>query len=119
VPVREFVVAPHEGLPVEPGGDRGALYLILHGEGNDRRDWLRAGEALSAVLLTAVSRGLAVAPITDVLEVEHPRQLIAGMLDPGQHPYALVRCGHAVDRTRIAEAPRRDPAEVIYGHPGW
>lgn len=119
VPVREFVVAPNEGLPVEAGGDRGALYLILHGEGNGRLDWLRAGEALSAVLLTAVSRGLAVAPITDVLEVEHPRDLIAGMVAPGQHPYVLVRCGHSVDPTGIAAAPRRTPAEVIDGQIGW
>jgi hypothetical protein len=119
VPVREFVVAPNEGIPVEPGGDRGALYLILHGEGNTRLDWLRAGEALSAVLLTAVSRGLAVAPITDVLEVEHPRELIVGLVGHDEYPYALIRCGHAVDRATLAAAPRREPTEVIDGQLGW
>jgi hypothetical protein len=119
VPVREFVVAPNVGLPVEAGGDHGALYLILHGEGSDRTAWLRAGEALSAVLLTAVSRGLAVAPITDVLDVEHPRELIAHLVGPDQHPYVLVRCGHAVDQTEIGASPRRDPIEVIEGHDGW
>jgi nitroreductase len=119
VPVREFAVAPNEGLPVEPGGDRGALYLILHGDGDAPIDWLRAGEALSAVLLTAVSRGLAVAPITDVLEVAHPRELIAGLAGEGQCPYVVIRCGHAVDDSTLAAAPRRDSTEVIDGQLGW
>jgi hypothetical protein len=119
VPVREFVVAPNEGLLVEPGGDRGALYLILHGDGDAPIDWLRAGEALSAVLLRAVSRGLAVAPITDVLEVEHPRDLITGLVGGDQRPYVVIRCGHAVDRTTLAAAPRRETTDVIDGELGW
>ncbi len=113
VPVREFAVPPHDGIPVEPGGDRGAAYLILHGDGGDSQDWLRAGEALSAVLLTAVSRGLAVAPLTDILEVEHPRELVQGLLRNGGMPYALVRCGYPVDSTPLAAAPRRSAGDVI------
>jgi hypothetical protein len=113
VPVREFVLAPNEGLPVAPGGDRGAVYLILHGEGTGINDWLRAGEALSAVLLTAVSRGLAVAPLTDVLEVAHPRDLVTGLLGGQGVAYVLVRCGFAIDPTPLAAAPRRDATEVI------
>ena len=136
VPVREFALSPQDGMPVEPGGDRGAAYLILHGDGVDTQDWLRAGEALSAVLLTAVSLGLAVAPLTDVLEVEHPRELVQGLLrggtaeesEPrgtsGEHgsarrrvPYALVRCGYPVDTTPLAAAPRRLPGDVIQSPP--
>lgn len=113
VPVREFTVAPNEGLAVQPGGDLGALYLILHGDGDGPKDWLRAGEALSAVLLTAVSRGLAVAPITDVLEVERSRGLIAGLVGRDQCPYVVVRCGHAVDLEELPAAPRRPAEEVI------
>jgi hypothetical protein len=113
VPVREFVLHPGEGIPVAPGGDRGAAYLIVHGEGSALIDWLRGGEALSAVLLTAVSQGLAVAPITDVLEVAHPRELVTGLLGGQGVPYVLVRCGYATDTTPIAPAPRRDASEVI------
>jgi hypothetical protein len=119
VPVREFVVAPNDGLPVEAGGDRGAAYLVLHGEGRTPLHWLRAGEALSAVLLTAVSRGLCVAPMTDVLEVEHPRELIISLLEPGQFPYVLVRCGHSKAGTPLGPAPRRDPSDVVEGQTGW
>jgi hypothetical protein len=113
VPVRQFALDPTAGVPVTPGGDRGAAYLILHGDGASPRDWLRAGEALSAVLLTAVSRGLAVAPLTDVLEVAHPRELVTGLLKPPGTPYALVRCGYPNDPTPLAPSPRRDASEVI------
>ncbi len=118
VPVRDFAPPPQEGMAVEPGGDRGAAYLILYGDGLDASDWLRAGEALSAVLLTAVSHGLAVAPLTDVLEVEHPRELVQGLLRGGGVPYALVRCGHSADPTPLAAAPRRSATDVIHA-PEW
>ena len=113
VPVRQFALDPTAGVPVTPGGDRGAAYLILHGDGTAPGDWLRAGEALSAVLLTAVSRGLAVAPLTDVLEVDHPRELVTGLLDSPSTPYVLVRCGYPTDPAPLAPAPRRDASEVI------
>ena len=119
VPVREFALAPNEGAPVEPGGDLGAAFLVLHGEGDEGRHWLKAGEALSAVLLTAVSRGLAVAPITDVLEVAHPRDLIIGLLDQPGVPYVIVRCGHSTEPSAPAEAPRRSSTEVIDGQLRW
>jgi hypothetical protein len=115
VPVREFVLNPNKGLTVAPGGDRGAAYLILYGEGTAVGDWLRAGEGLSAVLLTAVSRGLAVAPLTDVLEVAHPRDLVTRLLEGHGIPYALVRCGYPIDSTPLAPSPRRAASEVIDG----
>jgi nitroreductase len=115
VAVRDFVSAPGRGMSVQPGGDRGARYLIVHGGGDEPADWLRAGEAVSAVLLTAVSLGLGVAPISDVIEVEHPRTLVRGLLPgPGQ-PYLVVRCGHRLDAAPIAEAPRRAASEAIRG----
>ena len=113
VPVREFAMFPQEGMTVTPGGDRGAAYFVLHGPGHEPLDWLRAGEALSAVLLTAVSFGLAVAPITDVLEVEHPRELVRGLLGDSSEPYAVVRCGYPIDPTELPEVPRRAADEVL------
>jgi nitroreductase len=119
VPVREFAVEPQQGMPITPGGDRGATYLILYGEGEQPRYWLRAGEALSAVLLTAVALGLSVAPISDVIEVEHPRQLVRGLLGGLGHPYIVIRCGWGRSGAGLAEAPRRDAADVIAGLPLW
>ena len=113
VPVREFALNPHDGMAVEPGGDLGAAYLVLHGPGTTRTDRLRAGEALSAVLLTAVARGLRVAPITDVIEVDHPRDLVRGLLPERDEPYAALRCGYPIDVTDAPATPRRGLRDVL------
>lgn len=113
VPVRDFDLLQEEGLAVPAGGDRGAAFLVLHGPGREPADWLRAGEALSAVLLRATAAGLATAIFTDVLEVEHPRELVRGLLPGGTHPYVLLRCGHALDERPLPVAPRRAVHEVF------
>jgi hypothetical protein len=115
VPVRDFATPPNEGMMVEPGGDHGARYLIVYGPGDEPSDWLVAGEAVSAVLLTAVNLGLSVAPISDVIEVERPRSLIRGLLPKSGQPYLIVRCGQSVDGAPIAETPRRGATEAIRG----
>jgi len=119
VPVRDLAVEPREGITIEPGGDRGAVYLVLFGDSEAPPAWMRAGEALSAVLLTTVTLGLSVAPITDVIEVERPRELVRGLLGGGGHPYVVIRCGVGTSVADLAAAPRRDPAEVIQGLPVW
>ncbi len=101
------------GMPVPPGGDRGAAFLVLHGPGEQAVDWLRAGEALSAVLLAAVGAGLSTAIFTDVLEVEHPRELVRGLLPARSQPYVLVRTGYATDPAPPPASPRRGVAEVL------
>jgi hypothetical protein len=83
-----------------PGGDRGARYLILHGDADEPETWLHVGEALSAVLLAATADGLATAPISDVVEVRG-------------HPYVVVRVGIGQDPHQLPPTPRRDPHEVI------
>lgn len=117
VPVREFSFQPDHGLVVEPGGDRGAEYLVLHGGGTGPDDWLRAGEALSAVLLTATEYGLATAPISDVIEVPYSRGLVHGILGRRGEPYIVVRCGVAAYDEALAQTPRRQAAEAIEGLP--
>jgi hypothetical protein len=119
VPVRDLAVEPVTGMPVEPGGDRGSAYLVLYGEGQEAQDWLRAGEALSAVLLTAVSLGLSVAPISDVIEVHHTRERLSRLLDGSGQAYVVVRIGTGRSATEIAEAPRRKADDVIDGLPLW
>ena len=65
------------------------------------------------MLLTATSLGLATAPITDVIEVAHSRELVGGLVPAGRHPFAVIRCGWSASTEPLAEAPRRDPAEAI------
>lgn len=119
VPIRDFAVKPYAGMSVEPGGDRGASYLIISGDADNDMDWLRGGEATSAVLLTAVSLGLAAAPISDVIEVERTRDLVRRLVGAGSHPYLVIRCGVPTDLSTIDPAPRRDAADTIKGAPPW
>jgi hypothetical protein len=80
IPTRTLSLDPDAGRPVPADGDRRTSYLILYGRGDAPVDWLRAGEALSAALLTATVQGVAVAPMSDLIEVDAARQLTRSML---------------------------------------
>lgn len=113
VPVRELALEPHTPTPIEPGGDHGAAYLIVYGPTDTAPAWLTAGEASSAILLTATTAGLATAPISDVIEVPHPRDLITGLLPPDHYPYLVIRCGYAPTTPAPTHTPRRSTTETI------
>jgi nitroreductase len=113
VPVRDF--APFGG-PAQPAGshtDNGALYAVIFTNEDDPLAWLRAGEALSAVLLTATASGLGTAPISDVTELAVTRERLRRMLSGIGIAQLAVRIGHAPPGAPPA-APRRTPDEVIY-----
>ena len=116
VPVRELALEPNAGQPVESVGDRGAAFLVLYGQTDSAAAWFAAGEAASNVLLTATTFGLATEPISDAIEVSHPRDLIAGLLPGGGCPYLIIRTGwsnHA--RPDATGGPALDPGG--HGHP--
>ncbi|NJC74053.1 nitroreductase [Planosporangium thailandense] len=113
VPVREFGIEGTGVLAPGEGHDETAVYAVLAGDGDSPRDWLRAGEALSAVLLTAVSEDLAVSPMSDVIEVAATRLRLGRMLSGIGYPFLVLRVGVAEPATRVPATPRRDPAEVI------
>jgi hypothetical protein len=75
--------------------------------------WLRAGEALSAVLLTATSHGLGTAPISDVTELAVTRDELRRRLPGIGVPQLAVRMGQPSPGTPPAP-PRRDSAEAVY-----
>jgi nitroreductase len=115
VPVREFNLDPQAGIDPGEGHDRGAVYAILFGDNDHPANWLHAGEALSAVLLTATADGLATEPISDVIEVTHTREMIRGLLAGIGHPYLVLRLGIAVPTaTDLPRAPRRDATQTIH-----
>ena len=49
VDVRDFTLDGTSGMAAGDGGDRGAVYAILHGPDDTPAGWLRGGQALSAV----------------------------------------------------------------------
>lgn len=113
VPVRDL--APWGGavLPAGPHTDHGATYALIFTDEDTPLAWLRAGEALSAVLLTATAAGLATAPISDVTELAVTREQMRHILSGIGYPQIAVRMGYAPAGTPPA-VPRRAPNEVIY-----
>jgi len=113
VPVREF--APHGGdvLPVGEGLDESAEYVIIYGNGDEPVDLLRAGEALSALLLLATAYRLSTAPLSEAVEAAWPRNLLRGLLSGIGEPYIAVRLGYVPGGDLLPATPRRAPTEAI------
>ncbi|WP_405093868.1 nitroreductase [Micromonospora sp. NBC_01392] len=112
VPLRDHAPGGAAGLTAGADFDRGAAYLILFGERDDPAAWLRGGEALSALLLTATAEGLASAPLSDAIELAWPRRMMRDLLAGIGEPYLVVRVGWGPDAD-LPPAPRRAPADVI------
>ena len=112
VPLRDYAPGGAAGLTAGADFDRGAAYLILFGEQDEPAAWLRGGEALSALLLTATAEGLASAPLSDAIEVAWPRRMMRDLLAGIGDPYLVVRVGWGPDDA-LPPAPRRTPAAVI------
>lgn len=115
VPGRIFAGA---GLPQPPGAspaDDKAVILVLGTETDDRLAQLRAGEAASALLLTATAMGLATCPITEPLEIPITRDAIrSDILAAEGYPQMLLRLGWAPDNADpLPPTPRRELASVV------
>ncbi len=102
VPVRDLAFGHAGELPVGEGHDRSATYLILHGDSDEQAAWLRAGEALSALWLTATALGISVLPISAPIELVGPRTQLARAFGVN-YPYLPVRLG--IPQTTAGEAP--------------
>jgi hypothetical protein len=111
VPVRDFAYFS-TGYSPGPEHDVGAVYALLFTDADTAADRLRAGEALSAVLLTATAADLGSAPISDVIEFPDLRARISRLIvGPGQ-PQILVRVGHPPPG-QPARSPRRPAAQML------
>ena len=82
---------------------------------DDPLDWLRAGEATSAVLLAATGLGLATTPLSQALEVDETRRALRwDVLRVPEHPQLVVRVGWpAAGAGELPATPRRDLQSVL------
>jgi nitroreductase len=116
------VVAPHDPRGTAPvrdfmpaGPARYAWFedepqlAVLATHFSGRADWLRAGQALERVWLTATARGLEVSPLTQPLEtadswlVRDPRSSV-------EYPQMILRFGYGLPGPRT---PRRPIPDVL------
>lgn len=112
VPVRSFADPALEEPADRPDG---AQWLVLGTPHDDRRAQLRAGEAVSALLLTATHLGLATSVQTEALGVAETRQEIrSGLLHDCAYPQAMIRVGWRPENsTPLSATPRRPVAEML------
>jgi nitroreductase len=101
-------------LPISAEHDRAARFAILYGQSDEPRDWLRAGEALSAGWLTATERGISVLPLSAPVEVHSTRDTMRRLLSYLNHPFLVLRFG-TVDRADAdaSDAPRLPTDQTI------
>ncbi|XVU27790.1 Acg family FMN-binding oxidoreductase [Actinoplanes sp. CA-054009] len=91
----------------------GATFTVLHSPRDERRDWLNAGEALSAGWLTAAHIGVAVLPLSVVTEVAGSRDRIRKLLDWSAYPHLVLRLATEPDSPPGPATPRLPYSEII------
>ncbi len=86
--------------------------IVTNGDGTTER--LRAGEALSAVLLHATKLRLATTPLSQATEVAEARSTVRRTLETFRQPQILVRVGWpATAAEDLPATPRRDLRSVL------
>lgn len=107
-PVRDFAAA-------EPGAVRYAWFeespqlAVLATPSSGRSDWLRAGQALQRILLTATHRGIAASPLTQPLETPDA-WLVRDPRSGFEYPQMILRFGYGLP---VPPTPRRPVSEVL------
>lgn len=96
VPMRPF---PHAGLAQSPHSfehEDASVLMVLSSRTGDRLGALRAGEAISAVLLAGTDLGLSSTPLSQPLEVASTRAAISEhIVGPQLFPQIVLRVGWA------------------------
>jgi nitroreductase len=115
VPIRDFAATRPEATTLHDPvtlADTYARYAVLFTDADEPRDWLVAGEALSAVLLTATADGLATSMMSDLVEVDSARETLRAMLAGIGYPMIVIRIGYPRTDAPPVAAPRL-PAESV------
>jgi nitroreductase len=113
LPLRDFDLA-HTSRRRVARFEADPTIALLYTVGDRPKDWLRAGQALERVLLTATVHGLATTPLTQAIEVPQLRQLFSTPEEQGV-VQSIVRLGYA---GRGPQVPRRPLAEVLVRNEG-
>jgi len=109
-PVRDFLAGAPAGY--EWFEDAPQL-AVLTTQGNTREDWLRAGQALQRVLLTATLRGIAASPLTQPLETRDA-WLVRDPAAGTGWPQLILRIGYGLP---APASPRRPVGDVLEDPP--
>jgi hypothetical protein len=101
VPGRAFVPGSATRPAEPPPAEHPTLVLVLT-DGDNPREWLIAGQALSALMLRCTTEGVSVQPIGQVIDVPAARQGLAEALGVLGRPQMLLRLGKGSTVRRTA-----------------
>jgi nitroreductase len=107
-PVRDFTPYRHQPEHYAWFEDHPQL-AALATIGGTRADWLRAGQALQRVLLTATCRGIAASPLTQPLETADA-WLVQDPRSGTEKPQMILRLGYGLP---VPATPRRPVSDVL------
>jgi nitroreductase len=104
---------PEGGIQTRANEHDGATLAVLGTASDDSLSQLRAGEAMSAVLLQATQMGLASCPLSQPLEVGSTRRLLRDEVLGGTlSPQLVLRLGFP-QPSPLPTTPRRPVSEII------
>ncbi|MFG2090537.1 Acg family FMN-binding oxidoreductase [Spirillospora sp. NPDC048824] len=110
VPLRDFGLAgPGSGRPVDDFAARPQLGVLLT-KGDGPADWLRAGQGLQRVLLTATRHGVATSMLCQPLDMLAADRSDPAAERPPGHIQAIIRFGYGPP---VPGTPRRPFPEVL------
>jgi nitroreductase len=105
--------APGDIDPVPARRADGAMLAVLGTASDDTLSQLRAGEALSSVLLTATTLGLASCPLSQPLEIGSTRHILRDhVLEGSLSPQLVLRLGWPPVKRSLPATPRRSSADI-------
>ncbi|KRV51222.1 aromatic ring-opening dioxygenase LigA [Wenjunlia vitaminophila] len=104
MPVRDFTGALSAPRLPASRFERHAQVALLWTSHDRREDWLRAGQALQRVLLTATVHGVRTSMLHQVMDWPDLREAMAGSR-PRCCPQVLIRFGYGPDGARTPRAP--------------
>ena len=113
IAVRDFSLGGGAVLPAGDDDDSGTTYAVLFTSGDDPSSWLQAGEALGALLVSAVEYGAAVSPMSDLIEVAQTRETLRRIIAGVGVPMLVLRIGVTEPVTGVPTTPRRASEDVI------
>ncbi|GAB1694960.1 nitroreductase [Krasilnikovia sp. M28-CT-15] len=101
-------------LPGQQGEhDRAATFAVLHGRGDHAKDWLCAGEALSAGWLVATQYGMSLMPFSAPIEQDRWRETLRHVAPDLDHPYVMMRLGRHETPAVTPPTPRLNVEQII------
>ncbi|MBD8506552.1 NAD(P)H nitroreductase [Hoyosella sp. G463] len=110
---------PAGTLTSEHGQEDQAALFVLSTSGDTAEDWLRCGEAMSAMLLAATIEQLGACPVTHVTELEESRAIVreatASEDEMYRYPQVVIRIGERLDPAMPPQTGRRPLDEILQG----